>query len=97
MIESPTRYNSWVNAGWKPTDMNIGTKIGAKIAHFAEALPMKRFANAIITTKASRNGTGADAIPAERRNSAPFTAIHRSRWANWNARVNCEITSTSTI
>ena len=56
VLESPIRYATWVKAGERPRLTIIGTKIGAIIAHFAEAEPIKRFKNAEIITNAIING-----------------------------------------
>ena len=46
MDESPTLYAAWVNSGEYPSCISIGTKIGAKRAHFADAEPTNRLINA---------------------------------------------------
>ncbi len=40
LIESPIRYSICVKAGWKPSNISIGIKMGASNPHFADALPI---------------------------------------------------------
>lgn len=61
--------------------MNIGTKIGAMIAHFADALPMNRLI--IPETIISPIIKPIPVMPVFSRNSAPLTA-------NTVARLLCE-------
>ena len=49
--ESPIRYANWQSSGLYPSCMNIGTNTGARMFHFAEADPIKRFISAENNTK----------------------------------------------
>lgn len=53
--------------------MNIGTKIGAMIAHFAESTAMKMLINAVNTMKQIISGSPVN--PTDFRKSAPDTEI----------------------
>ena len=46
-LESPTRYAACVKSGEIPSCINIGTKIGANSAHFADEDPTNRLTNAV--------------------------------------------------
>ena len=73
VIQSPIRYAICVNAGLYPTIINIGTNIGASIAHFADALPINKFIkHESIINPTNKAGPP---IPAFSRNSPPLTAI----------------------
>mgnify|MGYP003272409146 CR=1 FL=1 len=54
--ESPIRYASCVNSGLYPIVINIGTKIGAIIAHFAEADPKNKSMTHTSKTKPTASG-----------------------------------------
>ena len=73
VLESPIRYATWVKAGERPRFTIIGTKIGAIIAHFAEAEPIKRFKKAEIITNAMINGKPVKPILFKK--LAPFTEM----------------------
>ncbi len=62
-----------MNSGVNPTFINIGTKTGARIAHLAEADPMKILMNA--TTKINKITSGIPCNPIAVNKSAPLTAI----------------------
>ena len=70
--ESPILYANWVNSGVYPSLINIGTNIGAIIAHLADADPINRFINA--ETKTNRTIKGNPVNPILCRKSAPLTA-----------------------
>ena len=53
--------------------MNIGTKIGAMIAHFAESTAIKMLINAVNTMKQIISGSQVN--PTDFRKSAPDTEI----------------------
>ena len=71
VIPSPILNAICVNAGEYPNIINIGTNIGAIIAHFADALPM----NKLIIQHSIMNPiiSGTPLIFAFCKNSAPFT------------------------
>ena len=69
--ESAILYAIWLSSGESPIFMNIGTKIGAMIAHLAEADPINRLMKADRMIKRITNGTPVNFI--DSKNSAPFT------------------------
>lgn len=73
VLESPILYAACVSSGEKPRRMNIGTKIGAMIAHFAESTAMKMLINAVKTIKLTRRGIPVK--PTDSRKLAPDTEI----------------------
>ena len=73
VLESPIRYATCVKAGERPRFTIIGTKIGAIIAHFAEAEPIKRFKKAEIITNAMMSGRPVN--PMLFKKLAPLTEI----------------------
>ena len=66
--------------------MNIGTKIGAKMAHLAEPLETKMLMRAVMRIKAMHMGRPVKPIPL--RKSAPEIAMSVPRWVQlkraWN-------------
>ena len=78
VIESPIRYNSWTNAGLKSSFASIGTNMGAKIAHFADPLPIKIFTAA--TNTINRINKTGPVRPVTCKNSAPLMARIESRF-----------------
>ena len=62
-----------MNSGVNPTSINIGTNTGAKIAHLAEADPMKMLMNA--TTKMNKMTNGIPCNPIAFNISAPLFAM----------------------
>ena len=73
VLESPIRYATCVKAGERPRFTIMGTKIGAIIAHFAEAEPMKRLRKAEIITKEIISGKPVK--PMLFKKFAPFTEM----------------------
>ena len=55
--ESPIRYANWQSSGLYPSCINIGTNTGARIFHFAEDDPIKRFISAEKRTNIIIRGT----------------------------------------
>ncbi len=51
--ESPTLYAAWVSAGENPIMPSMGTKIGARMSHFADPLEMNRLMVVVSRTKAT--------------------------------------------
>ena len=56
VADSPTRNTAWVASGVKPSSANIGTKIGAMIAHSAEDEVMSMLRAAANSTNPARSG-----------------------------------------
>ena len=56
VLESPILYANWQSSGLYPSNINIGTNTGARMFHFADAEPIKRFINAENNTKIIING-----------------------------------------
>ena len=71
--ESPILYAICVNSGEYPIPINIGTNIGAIIAHFADAEPINKLMNAVTAINANSNGI--PLIPVASKKLAPLTAI----------------------
>ena len=88
--ESLTRNAAWVSSGAMPTDMSIGTKIGARMDHFADADVMSRLRRATKTMTPKIVICGGRAR--DFRNSAPDTAMRAPRleapkaYMNWAAK-----------
>ena len=84
--ESPTLYEAWVKSGEIPNCINMGTKIGAINAHFAEADPMKRFTNAVKSTIPTIviSGASANAFNPD----APFKANKAPKFDLAKASIN---------
>ena len=84
--ESPTLYDAWVKSGEIPNCINIGTKIGAIKAHFAEAEPMNKFTNAVSNKIPTIVTSGANAIAFNP--DAPFKANNAPRFDLAKASIN---------
>ena len=85
--ESLTRYAACVNSGAMPTDMSIGTKIGAKMDHFAEADVISRFSKATNTMMPKIVICGGSAK--DFKNSAPAIAMSAPKFEAPKAYINC--------
>ncbi len=85
VVESPTRYAACVSSALMPSCMSIGTKIGARSAHFADADPTARFTKPVrktIPTIVKPAGSASS-----RRKFAPFTARSAPRFDVPNAAM----------
>ena len=58
VTEWPMRYAACVSSGLMPTIMNIGMKIGANIAYFADIDPMNRLKIIVTPMKSTINIDG---------------------------------------
>ena len=85
--ESPILYATCVSAGESPRLYIIGTKIGAIIAHFAEADPMNRLRKA--DSKMNIIRSGSPFSPIDSKKSAPFFARIRPRFVWLKYFTNC--------
>ena len=81
VTESAIRNAACVNAGEKFIFMNIGTKIGAISAHFADALPITKLISIVIPINAKMRGIPVKLVLLK--NSEPFTD-------RYNPRLDCE-------
>ena len=73
VLESPILYAAWVSSGERPRRMNMGTKIGAMMAHLAESTAMKILIPAVSRIKQTIKGSPVS--PTDWRKSAPLTEI----------------------
>lgn len=73
MQESPILKTSCVSSGDKPRRINIGTKIGAIIAHLAESTGIKIFINVVRIMKLIVRGRPTN--PIDSKILAPVTEI----------------------
>ena len=73
VVESPIRYAAWLTSGEIPNCINIGTKIGAIIAHFAESAAITISIRADNKIKITKIGT--TPISSFSNKLAPLTAI----------------------
>ena len=85
--ESLTRNAACVSSGAMPTAMSIGTKIGARMAHFADAEVMMRFS--IPTKRMMPKIVTCGGSASDFRNSAPAMAISAPMPDAPNTYMNC--------
>ena len=78
VLESPILYATCVRAGDRPRLTIIGTKMGAIMAHFAEAEPINRFKNAEIMTNEIMSGSPVNPMLCKK--FAPFTEMIMPRF-----------------
>ena len=60
--ESPILKTAWASSGDRPKRINIGTKIGAIMIHFAESIGKKRLIKAVKKIKPIINGNPTNPI-----------------------------------
>ena len=72
VLESPIRYAAWAKSGDMPSCINMGMKIGANKAHFADADPTNRLMNPVKMMIPAMVTPPGSAIAFK--NSAPLTA-----------------------
>ena len=88
--ESAILYAICVSSGESPISKNIGTKIGAIIAHFAEADPINKFKNDV--NKINIIIRGMPVSPILFKKFAPFTErivpkfVYPKNATNWAAK-----------
>ncbi len=73
VLESPMRYATWVSSGERPSRINMGTKIGAMIAHFALSTAIKMLMKAVRMMKQITSGSPTK--PMSLRKFAPDTEM----------------------
>lgn len=78
VTESAIRKAACVKAGVKPSFMNMGTKIGAISAHFADALPIMKLISIVIQIKPTIRGAPVRLLPL--RNSDPLRISITLNW-----------------
>ena len=92
--ESPTRYAHCTSSGDMPALPSIGTRIGARNAHFALALDTARFRTATTTTIAPSMGPWPK--PSDLMSSPPSTPRMMARFDCLNHAIACPAKKAST-
>src|SRR5690625_824784 len=93
--ESPTRYAACVSSGENPSNINIGTNIGASTAHLADTLPTNRLTNPVTITNPMTSGRPVKPIACNP--LAPLIATMLPRFDQLKSAMKCAAANASTM